>query len=92
MKNLFKKKANPEAPRPFDEIEKEYQQLSAQAANAQYKIFVHTEELKQVNKRLMQVNQEAGERQQLDQAVKEELAKAQQTPAPATNTQESNNG
>lgn len=78
MKNMFKKKANPEAPRSLDEIEKEYQQLSAQAANAQYKVFVHSEELKQVNKRLMQVNQEYGERQQLDRAVKEELAKKEE--------------
>jgi len=77
MKNLFKKKINPTAPRAFKEIEQEYQMLSAQAANAQYKVFVHSEELKKINKRLMEVNQEAAERQKLDELAQAEAAKAE---------------
>lgn len=75
MKNLFKKKINPTAPREFSEIEKEFQSLSAQAANTQYTIFVHTKELQRINERLLEVNTEASERRKLDAEVKAELDK-----------------
>ena len=74
MKNYFKKskqKANAVVlPRELEEIRKEYNELSLRAANAQYLVFVHSKDLEQVNNRLIQVNQEAGARQQLDEANK----------------------
>ena len=73
--NKLKGQASPQAPRSMQELEKEFQSLSAQAANAQYKVYIHGEELKELNKRLVQVNQEAAERSKLDAAVKTELAK-----------------
>lgn len=57
---------NPKIPRPIDEITREYQELSAQAANSQYTAFVHRKKLKELNERLMEVSLEAGERRELD--------------------------
>lgn len=77
MKNPFKKDKYPktQAPRELVEIQKEYQQLSAQAANAQYLVFIKKEELSQINLRLMAVNKEAGKRQELEAAKKAEAEK-----------------
>lgn len=57
---------NPKVPRPIDEITREFQELSAQAANSQYTAFVHRKKLKELNERLMEVSLEAGKRQELD--------------------------
>lgn len=81
MKNPFKKKdkfPTPSAPRPMEEIQKEFQQLIALAANAQYTKFIKEEELKQINHRLVQVNQEGKARNELDAAKAAETAKAAQ--------------
>lgn len=80
--NSLKKKASPSGPRQFVEIEREFQQLSAQAANAQYRIYVHSEELKVINRRLTEINSEAGERQRLDEQVKAEIARKQKAESP----------
>lgn len=57
---------NPKVPRSMDEITREYQELSAQAANSQYTAFVHNKKLVEVNERLMEVSAEAADRRQLD--------------------------
>lgn len=72
FKNKSTKKIRPTPPRLIDDIKNEYNQLSAQAANAQYLVFVHSKELEQINGRLLQVNQEAAARQELDKKVAEE--------------------
>jgi hypothetical protein len=79
MSKFFKNKSKkvdlkPQEPRQIADIQKEYQELSAQAANAQYLVFVKTKELEQVNERMLQVNQEASIRIELDKAnqLKEE--------------------
>ncbi len=53
-------------PRAMAEIQKEYQQVALNAGQAQYQAFVHGEEAKNLNKRLLSLNQEAGARQALD--------------------------
>lgn len=77
MKNPFKKDKYPKqsAPRELADIQKEYQQLSAMAANAQYVVFIKNKELEEINNRLVAVNQEAGKRQELDAAKKAEADK-----------------
>lgn len=76
MKNLFKKskKGYPtqQAPRVFADIEKAYQELLAKAAQAQYLVYVHGQDLKQLNQEMVRVNQEAALRQQLDRDAKKE--------------------
>ena len=52
------------------EIQQEYQQLLAQVANAQYLVFVHEREQQRLNGLLLELNQEANERNKLDAAVK----------------------
>lgn len=74
--NSVKNKANPQGPRPFSEIETEFQQLSAKAANSQYTVYVHTKELEQINKRLVEVNTEASVRRKLDADIQADLDKA----------------
>jgi hypothetical protein len=72
------KKAKDTPPRPFNEIEAEFQQLSARAAQAQYQAYVYTKDLEGINKRLVEINIEAKARQDLDAQVKKELdAKAE---------------
>lgn len=68
MKNFLKRKKQAQAPEPrsMDEINKEYNDLILRAAKAQYLVYVHTIDLDQVNKRQLQVNQEAQVRMDLD--------------------------
>lgn len=70
MKNPFKsKKLNPKSPRSLDDINKEYRELLVQVATAQYLAFVKNAEVEQLNKRLIEVNQEAVRRQELDKEL-----------------------
>lgn len=79
MKNPFKKKAlNPQAPRSMDDINKEYRELLVAVANAQYMAFIKNLEVENLNKRLIQVNQEAAQRQELDRQVAAEEAKKEE--------------
>ena len=73
MKKLLNKLKKTPAPRPFEEIQAEYQQLSARAANSQYQAYVYSQDLEAVNKRLVEINHEAKARQDLDAQVKKEL-------------------
>lgn len=61
----------------MQEIQQEYQQLLAQVANAQYLVFVHQQEQERINKKLLDLNQEAAKRNKLDSETKaaEEKAK-----------------
>jgi len=83
MKNFFKKKAQklaqqPEVPRAMDEIKKDYQELSAQVANAQYTAFIKAKEVEQLNLRLLSLNQEASERTKLDSQEVSKKAKVEE--------------
>lgn len=77
MKNPFKKalkkaqRAGNDAPRTTEEILKEYNELKLRLADSQYQVFVHTETVKELNYRMLQLNKEASHRQQLDKASKE---------------------
>lgn len=71
FKNNVKKKVQALLPRDMEAIKADYNQLSAQAANTQYLVFVHSKELEQINNRLLGVNQEALERKKLDEAKKD---------------------
>lgn len=75
---MFKRKTktpNAPAPRAMDEIQKEYQSVSAQASNAQYQAFVFARTLRRLNQRMLELNEEAAGRQALDKQVADELAK-----------------
>lgn len=75
MKNMFKKNKSkfPTAagPRPLDEITKDYSVVSSQAFDAQYKAYVYSRELEQLNARLVEINQEAAMRKELDRQAEE---------------------
>jgi len=71
-KALRKKAQEPQEPRTLEDIRKDYSELSARAANAQYLVFIHSKELEQLNGQLMHLNQEAAARQKLDTPQKEE--------------------
>lgn len=74
MKNPFKRKKDkfPMAPqqviRTTEELTKEYQRLAAKAAESQYLVYVHTENLRGLNQQMAVINREAAERQKLDAA------------------------
>jgi hypothetical protein len=70
---------NPKVPRTLEELTREYQELSAQAANSQYTAYVHNKELERINTRLVEINTEAAERKQLDAANAADAAKAAAT-------------
>lgn len=66
-------------PRSIEEIKKEYNELLAKSGNAQYLVYVYSQELENLNRRLVEVNNEAGIRQKLDaQEVKKEEVKNEQ--------------
>lgn len=69
------KTPNPQAPRSLDDINKEYRELLVQVASAQYLAFVKNLEVENFNKRLLEVNQEAARRQELDREIAAELEK-----------------
>lgn len=81
MKNPFKRqkdKGIPTAstPRTFDEIKKEFVDLRAQAGELQYQVALGKRNLEMINNRLVQVHNEANEREKLDKAVAAEKAAA----------------
>jgi len=69
---------NPE-PRSLEEINKTYGELCARAGELQYKITVDTDQLKQINEALRNVNYEAAARQTLDKQAAD-VKKAEATP------------
>lgn len=78
MKNPFSRKKDKfpkqTAPRTLEEIGKEYAELRAQAGDLQYRVHIDSEDLKAVNKRLKEVNNEAAVRINLDKAAAAEKA------------------
>lgn len=73
LKDKMKKKAK--EPREMDEIKKEYSQLLSKVGQAQYVVYVHSQDLEQYNQRLLEVNKEAQARENLN---KEEVANTAQ--------------
>lgn len=74
------KKVNlaPPMPRELSQIEEDYGRLVSQSGQAQYQVFVYTEDLKRINEQLRNLNYEAAARNKLDAELK-----AAQIPAPA---------
>ncbi len=72
-------KIKPVEPRSVEELQKRYQELLAQAATAQYLVYVHGLDLKRLNEEMVQVNNEASARKNLDaeNAPKEEPTNVQ---------------
>lgn len=72
------KKVNlpPPTPRELPEIESDYGRLVSQAGQAQYQVFVYTEDLKRINENLRNLNYEAAARNKLN----EQKPKEQENP------------
>lgn len=74
--SIFKRKKKDKfptatGPRPLETIKQEYGALRAQAGDIQYQQYIHAEDLRRVNERLLKVNQEAQERMSLDKQLAE---------------------
>lgn len=87
MKNPFNRKkdkfSKATSPRDFDAIKQEYSDLRAKAGELQYQVFLGERNLKAINDRLMQVHQEANEREKLDKEVAAQTEKTEQQQASA---------
>ncbi len=72
IKNRLKKAKKEAAamPRSLDEIQKEYAEVSTRAGQAQYQAYVMQKDLEELNRRLLTLNQEAHERNRLDNEAK----------------------
>ncbi len=82
MKNPFKKnKQAAPAPRELKDIQLAYQQLCLRAGQTQYQISVLSDDLKELNRQIVAVNNEGAARKQLDAE-----AKANATPAAVPTT------
>lgn len=82
MKEKFSLKPK-EKPQPRDKttITKEYTDLLGKVANAQYLVYVYSKETDQLNTRLLELNQEANQRDILDKVAKEAESKEQNVKA-----------
>ncbi len=80
--NMFKRKKDKyptaSAPRSIDEINKDYADLIGKAGQTQYLVSVYSNELKDINAKLLKVNQEAAARNALENADKKEEPKNEQ--------------
>lgn len=80
MKKFFSRKKDkkidlaPKAPEPRQmvDIEQDYGKLVAQAGQAQYQVYVYTEDLKRINDALRSLNYEAAARKSAEPTPKEE--------------------
>ncbi len=74
LQNLRKAKKKAEAmmPRPLPEIQKDATGLFNQLGQAQYQVYVYEQAVKNLNKRLESVNQEAAARKELDAKAEQE--------------------
>lgn len=70
--DLGKAPSNQPAPRKLEEIQADYAKAVSDSGQVQYQVFVYGEELKQLNHKLLQLNQEAARRAQLDKEEKAE--------------------
>lgn len=79
MKNPFSRKKDKfpkaQAPRELKDIQAEYNNLSLKAGQNQYQVYVLKQDLEYMNRQLVNINQEAAERQKLDKAAAELKAK-----------------
>lgn len=66
QKRMHKLPKPPPPPRQMAEIEQEYGKLVSQAGQAQYQIFVYTEDLQRINDAMRNLNYEAAARKNLD--------------------------
>jgi hypothetical protein len=68
--NPFKRKKDKfpkqSAPRTMDAIKQEYAELRARSGELQYQVFIGERNLTEINARLVQVHNEANEREALD--------------------------
>lgn len=71
FKNKSKKTVKSAEPRPFDDIKKEYGDLSLRLGILSYEIYVKNKEISQLEGRLETINYEADSRLKLDAAAKE---------------------
>lgn len=77
MKNkLLKKLRGVREPRALADIQKEYSEVSAKAAQTTYQVWLYKDEAKKAHERMKELNQEAAERNRIDAAAKETLTKA----------------
>lgn len=72
MKEKFSLKQKAAPPRAKAEIGKEYSETIGKAGQTEYLVYVYSQELEQLNKKLLSLNQEAAARDVLD---KEEAKK-----------------
>jgi len=85
MSRFFKSKSKkitlPEqkVPRTAEEIQKEYANELANSGKQNYLVFVHSEELKASNQRLLALNQEYAARQALDKQTQEKTETKENT-------------
>lgn len=63
-------------PREMAAIESDYRQLAAEAGQKQYQLLIGQEELKGLNDRIRQINNEGAARKQLDQEAAARLQEA----------------
>ncbi len=64
-----KNKVKEQEPRDLKTLTELYQKVLNMAAQSQYQMFVYREETAQLNRQLLQINQEAAKRQALDKAA-----------------------
>lgn len=81
-KSSAKVEAAPQ-PRLMPKIQEEHTQLIQRAGVSEYQIFIHTEELRQVNEALRRINYEAANRQRMDAEAQASQAQKEATNDPA---------
>lgn len=86
-----KVKIKKQAPRPVEEINREFSDLIGKLGNANYLIYVYQKEAEALNKQILSLNQEAAERKNLDTQAAEQ-AKLKAAQEIQTQTQEVSNG
>lgn len=80
QKRLNKLPKAPPPPREMAEIEQEYGKLVSQAGQAQYQVFVYSEDLNRINDAMRNLNYEAAARRNLDaQKANESQPQQQET-------------
>ncbi len=78
LKGFRKAKKQAEAapvPRKIDEIQAQYNEVAQRAGQAQYQVYVLEKDLELLNRKLLDINQEAAARNRLDKEAAAEAAK-----------------
>jgi hypothetical protein len=66
-------------PRSLKEIQTEYNTLRVAVADSQYSIFVHTDALKSLNQRMLELNKEGQARMELDKQAAAQVPENKET-------------